>query len=140
MLLRLFGGIPACFAFAAVLSYVVIGVCMLLSRGMLEVRTEPAWAHLTGHRDKPPTLWAVTIGSIAYDWLHARLLAGPISLAISAIAGLCACLLTTEVAVPSKRTFSQVLSSMTTNANKSLRRSFCSLLGSYALTSTDKLR
>ena len=141
MHLRLFDSIPAMFTFAAARSYVVVAVFMLLSGGMSEERgwaaTNPAWADLIA-TGKPPALCSVTV--VSNDWLHARLFAGPISLAISAIAGFCACLLTTKGAAPSNSTFLRVHASMTTNATKSLHRSFCLLLGSCALAIAAKLQ
>jgi hypothetical protein len=136
-----FDCISAVFAFAAACIYVAVAVFTPLSEGMLGFRgwtaTKPAWADPTA---KPPALWDVTSGPIVYDWLHARLFAVLISLAISAIVGLQACFLVPEAVAPSKSTFLHVLSSMATNANKSLRRSFCLLLGSCALAITAKLQ
>jgi hypothetical protein len=87
-----FDGIPAVSAFEAARHYVSIAICMLLSGDANGVRgwaaTKPAWADLSA---KPRTT-----GSISNDWLHARLFAWPISLVISVIVGLCACLLTKE--------------------------------------------
>jgi hypothetical protein len=116
-----FDGISAVSSFAIACSYLVVAVVMLLSGGVLGVRgwaaTKPAWADPTA---KPPALWDVTVtsGPIVYDWLHARLFAVLISLAISAIVGLQACFLVPEAVAPSKSTFLHVLSSMATNANR----------------------
>jgi hypothetical protein len=140
--LSLFNGIPAVSAIAAAHCYVVVAIFMLLpvSGGMLGLRGCQWAATKPTGTGEPPALCSVTL--VSNDWLHARLFVGPISLFICAIVGLCACLLTTEgaVTVPSKSTFSQVLLSTVAAASKSLRRSFCLLLGICVLVIAAKLQ